>query len=247
MPQLTQETVQRKRQTKRASVEAPLWMVTFGDMTTLLLTFFIILLTAAKIDGHELKIILSNFPGLDRLLTGTTLVEGPLTSQSILLESSVSNVIETALNAVEKDLTGFFEDFDQDTVQLSSNERGLVISLASDYFFERYSAKVNVLNYGDLLRKIAQVLQNFAQEGGLFRVEGHADETNFPLGLQFDDVWELSSARAVSIIQILEKYLVPLGNAHVSGYGNTKPFINQENDSIFNRRVDIILLNEGNL
>ena len=40
------------------------WLLTYGDMTTLLLTFFIMLLTSATVDGQKLKLILSAFPGL---------------------------------------------------------------------------------------------------------------------------------------------------------------------------------------
>ena len=247
MPQLNTDNEFKRKKRRVINVSAPLWTVTFSDLTTLLLTFFIILLTTAKIDGHELKIILSNFPGLDKLLTGSTFVDGPFTSQSVLLESSISNVVDTALNEAKEDLIGFFQEFEQNIVLLKSDERGLSISFATDYFFERYSSKIDLLNYGDVLRKVAQVLTNFAQKGGYFRVEGHADETNFPIGLKFSDAWELSSARAISFIQLLEKYLVPIENAHISGYGNTKPLIDQETESIFNRRVDLILLNEGNL
>ena len=43
---------------------APDYMLTYGDMVTLLLTFFVMLLTTATVDGHELRLILAAFPGL---------------------------------------------------------------------------------------------------------------------------------------------------------------------------------------
>ena len=43
--------------------DVPLFMATYGDMVTLLLTFFVLLFTVAKIDGREFRLILSAFRG----------------------------------------------------------------------------------------------------------------------------------------------------------------------------------------
>ncbi|MCK4803138.1 MAG: flagellar motor protein MotB, partial [Spirochaetes bacterium] len=45
--------------TKKVRRGAPAWMLTYGDMTTLLLTFFILMFTTAEIEGRELQLILS--------------------------------------------------------------------------------------------------------------------------------------------------------------------------------------------
>ena len=53
-----------KKQRKCPPEGAADWLLTYGDMTTLLLTFFIMLLTTATVDGYELKMILAAFEGL---------------------------------------------------------------------------------------------------------------------------------------------------------------------------------------
>lgn len=236
----------KKRNKERSKATAD-WLITFGDMTTLLLTFFIILLSTAKIDGHEMKIILSNFPGLDHLLTGVTFVDGPFVKQSEATYTSVSEKIDTLLNTTTERISALLEvEFEENIVLLTSDERGLTVSLASDHLFQRHSAKVDLVKTGDMLRKIASLLRDYTISGGKFRVEGHSDEENIPIGLKFEDKWELSAARAVSILKILETFLVPLDNAHVSGYGDTRPFTREKDeDNPFNRRVDIILLDDG--
>jgi chemotaxis protein MotB len=56
-----------KKRGKRAEEGSPQWMVTYGDMTTLLLTFFILMFTTAEINGAELRMILAAFQGLGSL------------------------------------------------------------------------------------------------------------------------------------------------------------------------------------
>ena len=58
---------------------APLWMVTYGDMVTLLLTFFVMLFTVARIEDREFRLILSAFKGsLGLFEGGQTLSKGKL-------------------------------------------------------------------------------------------------------------------------------------------------------------------------
>mgnify|MGYP001062106545 CR=1 FL=1 len=53
-----------RKKERRKEEGTPDWMVTYGDMTTLLLTFFIMMFTTAEIDGSELRMILAAFQGL---------------------------------------------------------------------------------------------------------------------------------------------------------------------------------------
>ena len=69
------------------------WMLTYGDMVTLLLCFFVMLFSAAEIDGSELKLILAAFSGLGIYEGGNTLTTGRL--------AELGNVIET-LPSMEK-------------------------------------------------------------------------------------------------------------------------------------------------
>ena len=53
-------------------------MLTYGDMVTLLLTFFVMMYTTAEVDGSQLKLILAAFSGLGVLEGGNTLQAGEL-------------------------------------------------------------------------------------------------------------------------------------------------------------------------
>ena len=67
-----------KKRERRVEEGSPQWMVTYGDMTTLLLTFFILMFTTAEIDGAELRMILAAFQGLGTFRGGNTLQVGKL-------------------------------------------------------------------------------------------------------------------------------------------------------------------------
>ncbi|MBA7634693.1 hypothetical protein ES703_42283 [subsurface metagenome] len=60
----------RKKKCPKCEEGAPDWLLTYGDMTTLLLTFFIMMFTTAEVDGSELRMILAAFQGLGNLRGG---------------------------------------------------------------------------------------------------------------------------------------------------------------------------------
>ena len=53
-------------------------MLTYGDMVTLLLTFFVMMYTTATVDGYKLKLVLSAFSGLGMMEGGNTLQVGKM-------------------------------------------------------------------------------------------------------------------------------------------------------------------------
>ena len=67
-----------KRTKKPPREGAADWLLSYGDMTTLLLTFFVLMFTTATIDGYQLRLILAAFPGLGSYSGGNTLEPGPL-------------------------------------------------------------------------------------------------------------------------------------------------------------------------
>ncbi len=225
----------------------PEYYVTYSDTTTLLLTFFIILLTTAKIEGEPLQIILANFPGLGKLLGGTTFTEGPLPSSGFILDAPPSIESAESLDRLRDRFQNIIENNRlSDVVRATIDERGLVVTLASDYFFDKYSAQIKLREVGSSLRLFAQEFRVYINaENPAYRIEGHSDEENFPKGSNYSDNWELSVGRSVSILHFFRQLLLPTHKAQVTGFGNTRPYI--EAESPLNRRVDIIILDEGNL
>lgn len=240
-----------RRKPRKRPEGVPEYMTTYADVVTLLLTFFILLIATAKIDGHELKLILANFPGLGNLLGGSTFVPGPLPESGYTIETLPSQEVGTSLGKLLKTAQALFQtEVTVDKTKVTLNERGLVISLASDFYFDKNSADINVEKNTEVLRKVALLLRTYIEENPetQYRIEGHSDEKTFPLGSFFKDEWDLSSARASAVLRFMNQFLLPVTNAGIVGFGNTKPLYESgATGNLFNRRVDIVILNEGNL
>lgn len=246
------EVVEKEKKCRKCQRErgAPEWMVTYGDVMTLLLTFFIMLLSPAVIEGEELRLILANFPGLGNMLGGKSFNEGRLPHSGQITEALPSRNSGNALDRLKSQaVDALREELNLDSVSIQLTERGLAISLSSDIFFEKYSANLNIDDNIETLRRIASLMRNFLSKkpNSNFRLEGHTDETNLPAGSPYIDEWGLSAARAVSVLRFLEEFLVPTQYAQVTGYGSTRLRFDTEDitGSTFNRRVDIVILNEG--
>jgi chemotaxis protein MotB len=81
------------------------------------------------------------------------------------------------------------------------------------------------------------------------RLEGHTD--NVPIHTaRYRSNWELSSARSVTMLEILTtRFQVPEGRLSVGGYAETIPIAPNDNDEgrAQNRRVDVVILNDNGL
>jgi chemotaxis protein MotB len=241
----------RKKRKRPVEEGSPQWLVTYGDMTTLLLTFFILMFTTAEVDGAELRMILAAFQGLGSLSGGNTLEVGKLAELGHTIMELPSRERGKALDkARQTAISQFQPELRTRKVRIKEDERGLVISLAADAFFPPASAEINFEEARPVLQKVASLMGSREMEGRRFRIEGHTD--NIPTDPEGDypTNWELSAARAINILQALIEYDRGIeSRSQVAGFADTVPLA--DNDSAegraYNRRVDIVLLAEGHL
>lgn len=226
------------------------WLLTYGDMVTLLLTFFIMMFTTAEIDGYELRMILAAFQGLGSLDGGNTLEVGKLAELGNTIMSLPSMERGRALDKARKNAISQFQpEIKSKKVRVKEDERGLIISLAADSFFRPASADVNIEETRELLQRLSSLLRTPELEGKKFRIEGHTDsEPTDPEG-EWATNWELSAARAVNVLHYLVDFGVNEQNAQVAGLADTVPLASEETPEgrAYNRRVDIVILTEGHL
>ena len=238
------------RRKKRKSQGSADWLLTYGDMVTLLLTFFVLLFTTAKIDGYELRLILAAFPGLGNYAGGNTLEAGPLAELGNTIMSLPSMDQGRALSEARREAVSIFEpEIRSNLVRITQDERGLVISLASDAFFESASAEVNIEQTRTLLQNLAKLLQSEAVGDRSFRIEGHTDDIATDPGGDFNSNWDLASARASGVLRYLVDYGVSERQFQLMSRGEFAPLV--ANDTAegraYNRRVDVVILTEGHL
>lgn len=236
---------------KKNESGAPEYMLTYGDMVTLLLTFFVMILTTATIDGYELQLILSAFSGVGSFDGGSTLQEGRLVELGNTVMSLPSMDRGRALDRARRTAVSMFEpEIRSQKVRVTEDERGLIITLAADAFFDVASAEVRFEETRDLLQRLARLLSTEELRERSFRIEGHTDSD--PTDPQvWRSNWELSVARSLNIFWAIMGYANPAieDQFQIQGLGETRPLVsnNTPEGRAYNRRVDLVILSDGHL
>jgi len=228
----------------------PGWMVTYGDMTTLLLTFFILMFTTAEIEGRELQLILSAFRGSLGMHTGgLTLSQGVLAELGQRVETLPSKEKgERLAKAVEKAVSIFQPEIKSKKVKITEDERGTIISLVADAYFESGSPELTPEGIR-VVSKMGRFLREPEFRGNTIRVEGHTDNKpiapDSPKYAFYPTNWELSTARAVKVVRMFnELYGINGKNLEAVGYGEFQPVESNaiEEGRAYNRRIDVVIM-----
>ena len=241
---------ERNSKKERSKIETPPWLVTYSDMITLLLAFFIALFTVATIDGYEIRLILSAFPGIGIQGGGNSLQEGRLPELGNSIFALPSTVRQRQFNQRERREISDVELalIDQQVV-IREEERGLVVSIAADLFFAAGNAEVNINEARGVLQNTALLLQDERFANRRFRIEGHTDSVPPDPNGPWPTNWDLSVARSLNILRYLTDLGVNEQQFEVMGLSDTSPLadnLTPEGRSL-NRRVDIVILNDGQL
>ncbi len=232
-----------RRRKKRCPPEgSPDWMTTYGDMTTLILTFFVLLYTAATISGSKLQLIIAAFTGLGNLTGGNTLQTGPLAELGNDIMALPSQERGRALSTARNRAVAEFQpQIRAHQIRVTLDQRGLVITLASDAFFKPASAQVDINQTRTVLQKISALLKSMPNRQ--FRIEGYTDNTPTDPNGPYPTNWELSTARATNVLHYLVDFGANDQQFQVDGFGDTHPLVSNATPEgrAYNRRVDIVI------
>ncbi len=238
--------VRTKRKTKGPKKATTAWLTTYADMVTLMLCFFVMLFEPSEIDITQIQAMTAAISA-EPTGGGVSVSVGRLSDLGNTISSMPSmekgKMLATAL---KKAVTLFAPDIKTNKIAVTSDERGLVISLASDVFFYPGSAELNIEESRDVLLNLAQFLASDDLANRRFRIEGHTDAGVTDPAV-WKSNWELSSARAISVLHNLTDFGSQESRFSVAGYADTRPiFANDTPEGrAYNRRVDIIILDEG--
>jgi chemotaxis protein MotB len=238
-----------KKKKKHEIKGAASWLVTMGDMNNLLMCFFIVMMgdiTAVTVE--EFNLTLSSFKGaLGIFQGGKTMTRGRMSEMGHNIAALPSTEKKTAFNKMTKAIIEALRaDIVSLKVRVSEDERGLVVSLPSDVFFDPGSADLTP-DARPVLKKVGKI---FPQVKNFVRIEGHTDNTGVTaanLRRGFKTNWELSSARSVNVLRyfIEDEGTTPAQLSAVA-FGQYRPIgdNNTPEGRSLNRRVDIVILRE---
>jgi len=226
------------------------WQGTYGDMITLMLCFFVMLYNPSEVDVTQLATITQSLQMQETESTsgGLSLSAGQLSDLGNNINSLPSLEKGKSLGLAKKKAVSLFApDVKSNKITITSDERGLVITLLSDNFFEEGSADLNINETRETLLRLAEFFRSEEVKDKRYRIEGHTDNTPVASDSVFPSNWELSATRAVNVLHYLADYGVDENKFSVAGYSDTRPkFSNDTAEGrAYNRRVDIIILDEG--
>jgi len=233
---------------KRASSEKKpnheRWLITYSDMITLLLIFFIVMYTLSRVDVQKFQYLsasLSKAMGAGGMVLdspGPSVVPGIAgTVPQAALQSGESQQLENVVRDLEKYIK---ESNLQAKVSVVSEERGVVLSFQGEVLFKLGSAELTP-RAREIIHKVGPVLESMPN---YLRVEGHTDDLPI-VSAPYPSNWELSAARASSVLQeMLKNYNIHPERMSAVAYGEYRPIVANDSDEHrqTNRRVNIVIL-----
>ena len=240
------------RKKKESAKPVSTWLNTYADMITLCLCFFVILFNPQDITQAQLDAISTSMRtgGIGMAPGGLTLSAGRSAELGNTIMQLPSLERGRALGtAVRRAVSIFSPEIRSNKVRITHDERGLVISLAGDAFFNPASARINIDATRDILLRLGTYLTSEELRGRKFRIEGHTDSLDIDPEGPWEDNWELSVERSRAVL----KYLVGVGVQEeyfqIAGFSSTAPIASNDTPEgrAMNRRVDLIILDAGHL
>ncbi|MDR2444425.1 MAG: flagellar motor protein MotB [Spirochaetaceae bacterium] len=228
------------------------WLTTYSDMVTLVLCFFAVMFNPDEVTPSAMTQLSVSFMarGMGANQGGNTLSLGRYAELGNNVNSLPSTSRGKSLGtALEKATSIFAPEVKSKKMTVTSDERGVIISLASDAFFAPASAVINFETTRNILLRLGQLLASGDLAGRKFRIEGHTDSTPIDPEGPWESNWHLSAMRAINVLHYLTDLGISEKRFQVAGFADTMPVSSDDTAEgrAYNRRVDIVILDEAHL
>ncbi|HOZ07530.1 MAG TPA: flagellar motor protein MotB [candidate division Zixibacteria bacterium] len=212
------------------------WLLTYSDLITLLLAFFVVMYSMSQVDAKRFGQMAKALHGI--LKGGENVFDydeaKPTEDGHGLLKLGNLRMLQARVDERFKGINRL------DDVSSEITERGLVIHIVDRALFDEGAAdlKPQAIDVLDLINDEVRAMPNH------LRIEGHTDDRQIAT-LRFPSNWELSAARATEVVRFfVNQHDFPPDRISALGYGEFRPI--RPNNSIenraMNRRVDIVIL-----
>lgn len=247
---------------------SPAWMNTYGDMVTLVLTFFVMLFSFSTINAAKWSDVATSLSGMKIIAipaldpeASEVMAQDSVKGKFVLSASSEAETedegeslgAETGMTD-EQINSSFNEMYGKIRSHIDENSLGgmldlqyideftVLLRMSDSAFFDSGSANLQE-EAQNILRQVAGILEEYSKLIGTIRVEGYTDNVPMHNG-QFKDNWDLSVGRATNVVRFLDS-ATNLDPSLFSpgGYGEYRPIADNNTDEgrAKNRRVDFII------
>lgn len=223
------------------------WLVSYADFITLLMVLFVVLYSMSQIDVERYKELAESLsvafgggsnsivdPNINQVGVGSgESAPSPITISGIPSRSpdslDIAGQMSSMLSASQ--LAG--------EVSIRNNIEGVLIALSERLLFVPGTAELIPDAY-PVLNSVAEMLRPLANE---IRVVGHTDDSP-PTDPRYLDNWELSTARAVNIVNYFIAQGIPANRLMACGKGDVEPVFPNDTPEhrAFNSRAEITVI-----
>ena len=212
---------------------APAWMATFSDLATLLLTFFVLLLSFAELNVTQFKQMLGSVREAFGVQFETAGSHEALSTSPVSMDGRQPQTIDDNQEA-EEELQARIEELGLEAeVDIESDVGGVTVRIRDRVLFESGSADLDEDSARGVLPAIVTLGRELSRE---LAVHGHSDDRPIQ-SARYPSNWELSSARASSVVRfLLAEGLLDEMDVSIAGWADTKPLV--PNDSPENRAIN---------
>ncbi|RME84318.1 MAG: motb protein [Zetaproteobacteria bacterium] len=212
------------------------WMTTFADLISLMLTFFILIVSMSTLDKTGLEDISTYFRW-----AVSTLNAGSRTELQLVPPAVVQRIVsprELMLALRQNSRAVLRHSVLEHKVRATIERDRLHLRLPNAVLFAPGSAKLDP-RARKALERLAKML---ATAPGSIRIEGHADPHEAPRV----DPWRLSLKRAASVLQVFENAGIAPARLAIAGYGPAHPVSTMRTPygRMRNNRVEIVIAKE---
>ena len=213
--------------------KATAWALTFADMVTLLLTFFVLLLVILNDAEKHVDAVINKL--LDKTYAK---MNQNLSSENISVDRVTKGIKITIRGNLFKSTSADVEPEYYPVI----HQIGRII---------RESEVINIFDDESYTNLLDMIHKQGSQLNVEVRCEGHTDDEKLPPNADYPSNWELSAARSLNLVRLMNKYAaMPEKYFSAMGYGEFRPIIDVKSISniaekkkarAVNRRVEIYL------
>jgi chemotaxis protein MotB len=247
----------------------PMWVMTFADLMSLLLAFFVLLFSFSEMDAQKYKQVAGSMKEAFGVQRTVKVKDPPKGINVIAREFSPGKTQPTPLNQViqstaddslqfpvlgmnhqkkksdlekegERIKLALKEEIDKGLIEVNIEDQKIVIRIQEKGSFPSGSARM-IEPFKEVIMKINKAIQ---YSNGKIVVSGHTD--NLPIhNAQFRSNWELSASRAVTVLHELSKNSsIDKERFEIKAYADTQPLAPNDTPSnrAKNRRVEVALV-----
>ncbi|MGR9013340.1 MAG: flagellar motor protein MotD [Gammaproteobacteria bacterium] len=258
----------RRRRYVRPSNRSPItnrdrWMVSYADFITLLFAFFVVMYSISSVNEGKYKSLSDSlgeaFSKKEQQVNDLIPIEVgalPTTIQPIPLDNLSTVDVEKRRELSEEilkerrqlsEVSDQFEQvlapfIDDKLVSVKKNDYWIELEMNSELLFLSGEAELSIKAV-PVLKKIAEVIKPLPN---MINIEGHTD--NIPIeNMKFRSNWDLSSARATSVVHEFVKEGINPPHLSAIGYGEFHPIGDNETETgrFKNRRVVLVLMSQA--